>query len=493
MTSILVVGAGVGGIAVAARLAHRGCDVTVLEKTAAPGGRCNQIVQDGHRFDVGPSLYLLPQVYAQTYADLGERIENHLDLKRIDPTYHIHFEDETELKLSADVNWMQEQLEAIEPGSFGGFLRYMAEGHHHLDIALDRFLTRNFYTLYDQINPGNVTLLGELKLLHKHYDNLGNYFASEKLKAVFSFQDVYMGLSPYESPAAYSMLQYTELVDGVWFPIGGMYRVVESLTAIAEGHGARFAYESPVKQIAVDGNRATGVVLEDGSEIQADVVIANADLPYVYDRLLPDRSLARRMMSKQFTCSAIMFYWAVDKTYPKLAHHTLFLSGDYRASSDRIFHDHTLPEKPSFYIHVPNRTDPSAAPLGCDTLMVLVPVGCLYQELDQDFDVLQARARGVVLERLARYGVTDLESHITHEISYTPHDWREQFNLARGATFGLKHNITQLGYLRPHNRHSRYKNLYFCGASTHPGTGVPIAFLGAGLVEERILREQPIN
>jgi phytoene desaturase len=490
VTSILVIGAGVGSIAVAGRLARRGYDVTVLEKNAVPGGRCNQIVQDGHRFDVGPSLFLLPQVYAQTYAALGERMEDHLDLKRIDPTYHIHFEDETVLQLSANINWMQKQLEAIEPGSFGGFLRYLAEGHHHLEIALDRFLTKNFYTLHDQVNPGNISLLAELKLLRRHYDNLGNYFRDEKLKAVFSFQDVYMGLSPYESPAAYSMLQYTELADGVWFPIGGMYRIVESLTAIAEGHGARFVYESPVKQIVVEGNRAAGVVLEDGSQTQADIIIANADLPYVYDQLLPDRGLARRMMNKQFTCSAIMFYWSVDKVYPQLAHHTLFLSGDYRASSDRIFHDHTLPESPSFYIHVPNRTDPSAAPAGCDTLMGLVPVGCLYEELNQDFEALRARAKEAVFKRLTTLGITDLEAHITHEVSYTPYDWREQFNLARGATFGLKHNISQLGYLRPHNRHSRYKNLYFCGASTHPGTGVPIAFLGAGLVEERILKEQ---
>ncbi|MBN1812414.1 MAG: phytoene desaturase [Anaerolineae bacterium] len=491
MTSVLVVGAGVGGIAVAARLARRGYDVTVLEKNAVPGGRCNQIVQDGHRFDVGPSLFLLPQVYAATYAALGERMEDHLDLKRIDPTYHIHFEDDTVLQLSADINWMQTQLEAIEPGSFGGFLRYMAEGYHHLDIALGRFLTKNFYTLFDQVNPGNLSLLTELKLLQKHYDNLGNYFKGDKLKAVFSFQDVYMGLSPYESPATYSMLQYTELADGVWFPVGGMYRIVESLTSIAEGHGARFVYESPVTQIVAEGSRATGVVLEDDSTMRADIVIANADLPYVYDRLLPDRDLGKRMMNKQFTCSAIMFYWAVDTVYPQLAHHTLFLSGDYKASSDCIFHDHTLPEKPSFYIHVPNRTDPTAAPEGCDNLMVLVPVGCLYEELDQDFEALRARAKETVLKRLERLGITDLEAHIKHEVSYTPHDWREMFNLARGATFGLKHNLMQLGYMRPHNRHGRYKNLYFCGASTHPGTGVPIAFLGAGLVEERILKEQP--
>jgi len=492
MTSVLVIGAGIGGIAVAGRLARRGYDVTVLEKNAVLGGRLNKLLQDGHRFDVGPSLFLMPQTYAATYVALGERMENHLDLKRVDPTYHLHFEDETVLQLSPNINWMQEQLEAIESGSFGGLLRYLVEGHQHFTLSLDRFVGRNFYTLFDEFNPSNLPMLFQLKALTKHYDNIGNYFSDPKLKAAFTFQNMYLGLSPYEAPATYSLLQYTELADGVWFPIGGMYRIVESLASIAEGHGARFVYESPVKQITVEGNRATGVVLEDGSTRSADIVIANADLPYVYDQLLPDRNLGKRMMNKQFTCSTIMFYWGVDRVYPQLAHHSVFLSGDYKASFDRIFHDHTLPEKPSFYIHVPNRTDPAAAPLGRDNLMVLAPVGCLYEELDQDFEALRARAKETVLKRLERLGITDLEAHIKHEVCYTPLDWREMFNLARGATFGLKHNLMQLGYMRPHNRHGRYKNLYFCGASTHPGTGVPIAFLGAELVEERILKEQSI-
>jgi phytoene desaturase len=491
MTSVLVIGAGVGGIAIAGRLARRGYNVTVLEKNASPGGRLNKLVQDGHRFDVGPSLFLMPETYAATYADLGERMEDHLDLKRIDPTYRVRF-DGAEIALSANINWMQKQLEAIEPGAFGSLLRYLVEGHRHMRLSLDRFVGRNFYTFFDEFNPGNLPLLFQLKALVKHYDNIGNYFKNPKLKAAFTFQNMYLGLSPYEAPATYSLLQYTELADGVWFPIGGMYRIVESLTRIAEGHGTHFVYEAPVKQIELEGSRAAGVILEDGGKIQADIVIANADLPYVYDRLLPDRAEAKRMLNKQFTCSTIMFYWGVDTVYPQLDHHNVFLAGDYKASFDRIFHDHTLPEEPSFYIHVPNRTDAAAAPAGCDDLMVLVPVGCLYEEAAQDFEALRTRAKETVVRRLEKIGVTNLEAHIKHEVSYTPHEWRQMFNLARGAAFGLGHNFTQVGYLRPQNRHSRYKNLYFCGASTHPGTGVPIVLIGARLVEERILKEYPV-
>ena len=492
MKSVLVIGAGIGGIATAGRLAQAGYEVTVLEQNDRPGGRCNKLELGEHRFDVGPSLFLMPEVFAQTYEDLGERMADHLDLRRIDPTYHLHFQDGTTLLLSGDLHRLQTQLEAIEPGSFGGLLRYLVEGRRHYELSLERFVGRNFYTFFDEFNPANLPLLFQLKALVKHYDYIGNFFSDPKLKAAFTFQNMYLGLSPYEAPATYSLLQYTELADGVWFPVGGMYRIVESLVEIAEAHGATFVYDAPVEEIEVEDGRAVGVLLDSGERVAADVVIANADLPYVYDQLLPDEDLAERVMEKEFTCSAIMFYWGVTARYPELAHHNVFLSGDYKASFDEIFKGHTLPEEPSFYIHVPNRTDPAAAPETGDTVMVLVPVGSMRDELaDQDWEALRARARRTVIERLEGIGVTGLEASIAHEVSYIPPDWREQFSLARGAAFGLGHNFTQVGYLRPHNRHSRYENVYFCGASTHPGTGVPLVLLSAGLIEERILAEQP--
>ncbi len=493
MTSILIIGAGIGGVASAARLVRNGYDVTVVEKNSVPGGRCNQILHDGHRFDVGPSLFLMPEVFAETYAALGEKMEDHLDLRRVDPTYRVRFDDGTELALTADINTMQSQLEALERGAFGGFLRYLVEGHQHYHLALEHFVGRNFYSLLEYFSLRNLPLLFKLKALVKHFDNIGNYFQHPRLKSAFTFQNMYLGLSPYEAPAIYSLLQYTELADGVWFPMGGMYRIIESLVAIAEAQGARFIYDAPVKQIEVNGDRATGVVLEDDRHLSADIIVANADLPYVYRHLLPDRAEAERLDRKKYTCSAIMFYWGMDRVYPDLGHHNVFLSGDYRASFDRIFKDYTLPEEPSFYIHVPNRTDPSAAPPGHDNLMVLVPVGHLNEVAHQDWATLQARARIAVLNRLAQIGLTDLEEHRKFEVSYTPHDWQRMFNLAKGAAFGLGHNFSQVGYLRPQNRHRRYRNLYFSGASTHPGTGLPIVLLSARLVVERILKEQPIS
>jgi len=486
----LVIGAGLGGIVTAARLARAGYNVKVLEKQEAPGGRCNQLIRDGHRFDIGATLFLMPEVFAETYTALGKRIEDHLELRRIDPTYRIRFDDDTQLALTSNLNAMQAQLEEIEPGSFGALLRYLVEGHEAYHLCLQRFVGRNFYHLPEYFSLQNLPLLFKLKALVKHYDNIGHYFQDPHLKAAFTFQNMYLGLSPFDAPATYSLVQYTELADGVWFPLGGIYRVIESLARVAEAQGVCFIYNASVQQIEVDGNRATGVVLQDGSRLSADVIVANADLPYVYSNLLPDSAEARHLERLKYTCSAIMFYWGVDKVYSQLGTHNVFLADDYRTSFDRIFNDHLLPDEPSFYVHAPARTDPSAAPVGEDTLMVLIPAGHLDAGIAQDWDALQARARSAVIQRLAASaGVIDLEKHLKFEMSYTPCDWLSMYNLAKGAAFGLSHNFLQVGYLRPHNRHHRYGNLYFVGSSTHPGTGLPMVLLSARLTTERILKE----
>ncbi len=485
----LIIGAGLGGIATAAHLARNGYHVTVLEKNAAPGGRCGQFTRDGHRFDTGATLFLMPEVFRQTYEALGERMEDHLDLRRIDPIYRIHFDDGKQIALTSDLNAMEAQLEQIEPGSFGGLLRYLEEGRRHYHLALGKFVNRNFLHIWDYFNPLNLKLIFDLKPFVRHYANIGHYFHDPHLKAAFTFQNMYLGLNPFDAPATYSLLQYTELVGGVWYPTGGIYRVVQSLASIAEASGAEFVYGAQVKRINVEGDRAKGVVLADGIRIDADIVIANADLPYVYSELLPDTAEAHLIRRMKHTCSAIMFYWGVDKVYPQLSMHNIFLSGDYRSGFERIFRGHTLPDKPNFYVHAPSRTDPAAAPSGQDTLFVLVPVGHIDEAVEQDWGVLEARARAAVLARLAVMGLSDLEEHLKFEVACTPRNWLELYNLDRGSAFGLSHNFMQIGYLRPHNRHGRYRNLYFVGSSTHPGTGLPMVLLSARLTTERVLQE----
>ncbi len=484
--TVLVIGAGIGGIATAARLARQGYQVTVVEKNEQPGGRCGDLVKDGHHFVTGASLFLMPELYASTFTDLGERMEDHLVLRRVDPTYRIHFKDGTTLALTSDLSMMQRQLEAIEPGSFDGFLRYLHEGYGHYELSLTHLVKRDFRCLREFCTLRNLVLLLRLKALVKHYNNIGRFFRDPRLRTVFTFQDMYVGLSPYKAPSLFSLLQYTEFVEGVWFPVGGMYRVVEALVNIAEKNGVHFIYNAPVRRINVKNQRATGVTLEDGRQLQADIVVANADLPYVYCNLLPDDGTAKRLERKKYTSSAVMFFWGVDKQISELGTHNIFMTSDYRSSFDSIFGELGVPDEPSIYIHAPARLDPALAPEGQDTLMVVVPVGHLDDTAPRNWDTIQQQIRQSVLQRLAEYGVSELETHIKFELSYGPRDWQTRFNLLKGATHGLSHDLLQMGYFRPRSQHKKFRNLYFVGASTHPGTGVPTVLVSARLATERI-------
>jgi phytoene desaturase len=485
----IVIGAGIAGLAAAAHLARRGYQVTVLEKNSHPGGRCDQFTHQGHRFDTGPTLLIMPRVYESEFDALGASFWDGLDLQRVDPTYHLVFDDGSRLALTSDMPALRSQLEAMEPGSFDGFLRYRDEGQRHYDISMQRLVDRDFRRATDFFSIGNLPLLAQVRPLVPHYANMARYFVNPRLKAAFTFQDVYMGLSPFEAPATFSMMSYTELAHGCWYPRGGMYGVVRALTRIARRLGVRFVFNSSVRRIDVHGGRARGVVLQDGRRMHADVILANADLPYVCSELLPRDSLSDSLEHKRYSCSVISFFWGVRRQYRSLPAHTLFLADDYRENFDSIIHDLALPHNPSLYLHAPRQLDASMAPAGEETLIAIVPVGHLNAEGDQDWASIRDEARRHVFRRLRMLGISDLERQIKFEISYNPLSWQRRYNLVKGSTHGLCHNLGQLAYLRPHNRHPRYGNLYFAGASTHPGTGVPTALISGRLAAQRIVDE----
>ena len=495
MTSAVVVGAGVGGMATAIHLARRGLQVTVVEKNRGPGGRLGQFIRDGHTFPTGPTLLIMPLLYRSELAALGVDLDEALDPQRVDPTYDVVFDDGARLAMTSDLTVMRAQLEAIEPGAFGGFLRYLEEGRDHYHRSMPGLVERDVRRARDFFTPANLRLAVQVKALLPHYRHMGAFFTSPRLKAAFTYQDVYMGLSPFSAPSTFSLTPYSELAHGVWSPRGGMYRIAEVLAAAAGEAGVTLLYDEPVTRIEVEGRRATGVVLGDGRLLRADVVVANADLPYVYQHLLPDRAAAARMRRKTFSGSAISFFWGTDRTYPELSPHTLFLADAYRDNFDRIERNEPLPAAPSIYVHAPARLDPATAPPGRDTIVAVVPTGHMrYDRDDPDrraaeeaaWRVERDRARAAVLRRLAQIGLDDVEDHITVEATATPPTWQAQHNLALGATHGLAHTPLQLAYLRPHNRHARYRNLYFAGASTHPGTGLPTALVSGRLAAERV-------
>ncbi len=487
--SVIVIGAGIGGLAAAIHLARRGLHVTVVEKNSQPGGRCGRFSREGHHFDTGPTLFVMPLVYEAEFRALGTSMHEQLDLQRVDPTYHVIFDDGTQLALTSELESMKRQLEAIQPGSFEGFGRYFQEGEAHYLLVLERLVNRDCSKASEFFRLENLNLFSSLKPLVNHYRNMSAYFDNPRLKAAFTFQDIYMGLSPFEAPATFSMMPYTELAHGVYYPKGGMYRVVESLTALGRQADVEFLFDAAVARIDVNATHARGVQLADGSHLTADVILANADLPYVYQDLLPQDGLSRSLSNKEFSCSVVSFFWGVDRTYDALGPHTLFLADNYRENFQSINQDLSLPANPSLYIHAPARIDTRMAPAGHDTLIAIVPVGHMSEKGEQDWDALRDEARRQVFRRLRTLGINDLQAHIKFEAICTPPMWHERYNLVRGSTHGLSHKLTQMAYFRPSNRHPRYRNIYFAGASTHPGTGVPTAMVSGRLVSRRIVED----
>jgi phytoene desaturase len=484
--NVIVIGAGIGGIVAATHLAQHGIKVTVIEKNSRAGGRCDRISRDGHHFDTGPTLLVMPLLYEAEFAALGTPMRELLDLQRVDPTYHLVFDDGSQLALTSDMKSLQEQLEGFEHGSFQGLLRYMDEGHCHYHLGIEKLVQPDFRKASDFFKLSNLPLVHQVKPLTKHYANMSRYFEDPRLKAAFTFQDVYMGLSPFDAPATFSMMPYTELAHGVWYPRGGMYQIVEALMSLARAAGVEFILNSSVEQVEVRERSARGVRV-DGQLLEADAVLANADLPYVYQSLLPQDGQARKLDRKRYSCSVISFFWGLDQPYETLPPHTLFLADDYRANFDSIIRDLGLPANPSLYIHAPARLDPNMAPHGQDTLIAIVPVGHMSNHGKQDWAAMRDEARQHVFRRLAALGITDLESHIKFETTFTPLSWKKRYNLAKGSTHGLCHNLTQLGYFRPDFQHPRYRNLYFTGASARPGTGMPTAMVSGRQAAKRIL------
>ncbi|KAH5502214.1 hypothetical protein HBI24_105020 [Parastagonospora nodorum] len=505
--SVIIVGAGAGGVATAARLAAAGCKVTVIEKNDFSGGRCSLIHRNNYRFDQGPSLLLLPRLFHETFQDLGTTLEDEgVHLVKCEPNYTVHFHDDTKFKMSTDIATMKGEIERFEgKEGFDRYLGYLSEAHKHYELSIIYVLKRNFFSYASMVRPDFLRYLQTLHPFESVWRRTSMYFRTERLRRVFTFASMYMGMSPFDAPGTYSLLQYTELAEGIWYPLGGFHKVVEALVNIGSRLGVDYQFNSPIKQITLseDGKRATGVTFEDPSRapLSADLVICNADLTYAYNNLLPITSYGTSLTKRETSCSSISFYWALDKQFPELTAHNIFLAEDYGKSFDSIFKEHLIPEQPSFYVNVPSRVDPTAAPEGCDSIVVLVPVGHLFDSksdthkgsgntpgVTQDWDTMVASARETILKTVEKRLHISLGPHIVDEVINTPPTWRTSFNLDRGAILGLSHSFFNVLSFRPKTKHPSIKDLYFVGASTHPGTGVPIVLAGAKLVTDQVLR-----
>lgn len=488
-STAIIIGAGIGGLATVVQLAHHGVQVTIYEKNREPGGRCHRIVKDGHTFDTGPTMFLFPQLYRDFFSSIDEDITQHLNILPTDPTYRLFFPDHTTLTLTADLKKMRAQLEAIEPGSFHRYLAYLKAGKRHYDLAIQGIATQPLAKPSDYFNPMTLFRLLQQNAILPHYFYTSRFFKHPNLRAAFTFQDSYLSLHPFQTQAIYSLFTYSEITEGSFLPQGGMYQVILALEKIAKRSKVKIIYNAPVKTIEVNQNRTTGVILKDGTVHTADCVIANADLSYVYQQLLPPEPYVQTLLKKPYSCSALAFHWGLKKTYPQLQAHNLFFADDYRAGFDQVINHWQPPAQPHFYIQAPTRIDPTRAPKGQDTLTVMIPINHLDPKHSVDWQRYKNRVRRYVLDRLKQMGLMDIEENLKFEASTVPTDWQQRLNLPYGAIYGLHHNLLQVGYLRPSRQHKKYKNLFFVGASTHPGSGLPTVLQSARFTAERVLEE----
>ncbi len=489
--SCIIIGAGLGGLAGAIRLQHSGWDVTVLEKNGRVGGRCSVLHAGGFTFDTGPTLLLMRDVFEELFRSAGRNLADYLDLVRVCPNYVVHFADGSSVELSGNLDRVAQSLEGIEAGAGEAFRRYLRDAGYKYRVARARFVERNFYHWYDFVTAANLYYLFSTNALRPLDRHARRYFRDPRLVAAFTFQAMYLGLSPHEAPAVYSLLPYTEITEGIWFPRGGMYRVAEALASLAVELGVRIETDAEVVSLETHNGRVRAVQLARGERREADVVISNADLPYAYDALVPADAqtwLGRQRRSRlRYGSSAFLLYLGLDREYARLNHHNVYLSADPKENFEAIFRHRELPRDPSFYTCVASKADRSLAPPGCDGLYVLVPVPaqcagvCWPAERD--------RYRDLVLDRLEHAGIEDIRGHISFERIYTPDDFAADYNVKRGSAFGISHNFWQVGYLRPSNRATRLDNLYFIGASTQPGGGMPMVLIGSRLTVERIQRD----
>ncbi len=490
---VALIGSGFGGLAEAIRLQARGFSVTIFEKRDKIGGRAYQFVKDGYTFDMGPSLITAPFIIDRVFQAAGRNMRDYLDLIPLDPFYRLYFHDGSFMDYSGDPRRMKEEIAKFLPADALHYDRFFEDVKKIYDAVITEGLgARPFETWKSFLSfaPRAIRLGG----LRPVYNFASRYFKDERNRFAFSFHPLFIGGSPFRAPSIYIMIPYLEREAGVWFARGGMYSLVRAFETVFRELGGIIHTGAEVDEIVVRDGRATGVRVA-GTLHPADIVVSNGDVPWVYKHLIKpefrtrrwsDRALGRLHMSM----SCFLLYIGVRKQYPQLKHHTLILSARYRELIRDIFDKKVLPDDFSMYLHVPSRTDPAMAPPGAESMYVLIPVPHLGGKTDWSASSIPFKDR-ILAFLEEEFGLEDFRASIEVLEMFTPLDFERELNALYGNAFSIEPRLTQSALFRPHNRSEEIRGLYFVGAGTHPGGGVPGVLLGAEATEQCIMEDVP--
>ena len=487
---VVIIGAGIGGLACGIRLAAQGYSVTLLEKNDVAGGRCARYQQDGFTFDTGPTLFMMTDTLDELFRSVGRKRSDYLTLQRIDPAYRITYSDGQTFDFTEKMKILEAEVRKFGPRELESMYRYIAySGGLYRDLRR-QFIDRPLESLSQYVDFRSLALLIKSKPWRTVWQVAQRYFRSPHLQMAFSFHTLYLGISPVQGPSIYSMLPYIDLVEGVYYPIGGMSQVPAVLTQLFQELGGEIRYGVEVEEIIAHSGRVREVLLHDERTLPADIVVSNVDLSTTVSRFLKHQPLTRyrrRVLGMKKGCSAAVFLFGLDRPYPQLSHHNLYLPMNFTKSLHELFELGQLPQEPAFYLCAPSRTDSSMAPPGCESVMVLVPVPNLMAlpDGDQQMPVLREKLLGL-LDRTLLPGV---RNHIHVEQIRPPSWYAQRYALADASTFGLLPSFFQSAMFRPQRRSPDIRGLYFAGASTHPGNGVPIVLIAARLAAEAITQD----
>jgi phytoene desaturase len=475
MKHIVVVGAGFGGMATAARLAHRGHRVTVLEKNTYVGGRNRRLMVGQCRFDSGPTLLMMLDPFRKLFADLGESFDDLCRPQLCDPSYRVYWRDGSKLDATTHVERMTERMRALvgdhDADRYPGFLQNLKALY---DDSIPHFVRKNYRGLADFAAPAQLSRVVRHGMLGNLASRVNRTFHDPRVQMLMSFQSMYLGLSPFDAPFVYATLAYMEYGEGIFYPEGGLGKMSETIAGLAKARGAEIRLGVEVAEI-----NKTSVHTLNGETVQADAVVVNADLPYSQRKL---ESNARRQLRS--SCSAHLLYMDYAGELPALEHHNVFFGADYRDNLDSLFHHLQVPSDPAFYVCASCKSDPTAAPAGSTNLFVLVPVPNLdYRASDAEMKCMEQ----TVLKRLECEAGFDPQRVRTIE-RRGPNEWASELNLDRGAAFGISADLFQSAFMRPQNR-SKQKGVYYVGASTVPGNGLPMVLISAELAEDQLLHD----
>jgi phytoene desaturase len=476
-TNFIVVGAGLGGLGIALRLSNRGHRVTILEKNSTVGGRNRREKVGDCHFDGGPTLLMMLDPFRKLFADVGEDFDLLVPSTLCDPSYRVFFADGTQFDGTPDRQRMTENIRKMSGNKDADrYPAFMSELQTLYEESIPNFVRKNYRSLWDFASPAQLRRVISNHMLSNLAKRIEKKFDDPKLRMIFSFQTMYLGLSPYDAPWVYATLAYMEYGEGIFYPQGGLGSISDSIAELSRKRGVEIRTDCEV--VAIEDK---SVLLKSGERLEADIVIANADMPYT-QRKLQKNPTSRKL---RYSCSAYLMYIDYEGDLPGFEHHNVVFGADFKENLDLLFHKLEVPNDPAFYVCISKRSEPDLAPEGRINLFVLVPV----PNLDCSFtDEKREALEASVFERLKKEGQFDL-SKIKAIKRRGPQDWQEELNLERGAAFGISHDLFQSAFMRPQNRCKDNESLYYVGASTVPGNGLPMVLISAELVEQRLIED----